>query len=115
MIIEVSAPILSTEGGDKVTLRGQNFGVDLLALSITYANFKYSAVNCELVQPHTTLICESVPGVGFNHTWVITAGGQVCQIGRLVAADRSNTGPYACRLRTRPRKQLIMCDRLYSQ
>lgn len=94
-----SAPqfALATEGQEEIILRGANFGPagtvspDVTAqyhwsllstvqgtLAGASAPKPYDALRCRVPEerPHEELRCVSVPGVGLNHAWVVTVGGQ---------------------------------------
>ena len=78
--------LLETYGGDEVWINGSNLGPDLPVnpLVVTYQNKDlsnlagsvFSAIQCQMVVPHESLRCVTVPGVGFNHTWRVKVGGQ---------------------------------------
>ena len=66
---------LSTHGGEYVLLTGENFGpVFEPTLFATYSRFMSE---CDVVEPHTAVRCITAPGIGQNHTWQVSVGGQV--------------------------------------
>ena len=71
---------LDTEGKDIAILKGENFGPDWpfdLPIVVTYgASLEFGAINCKFDKPHVRLRCETVPGVGKDHSWEISVGSQ---------------------------------------
>lgn len=75
---------LSTRGKQAVLLRGLNFGPSGLAgLVVTYGPLgeqgrRYTARNCsvDVAAPHVAVVCTTISGVGANHVWRVTVGGQ---------------------------------------
>ncbi len=76
----IAPPVMSTTGGEAVTLIGFNFGPTGTAVSLTYrdaqGNASYAASNCLVTQPHTTIRCVTVAGVGRDLTWTLVIGQQ---------------------------------------
>ena len=81
--LELSAPRLSTAGGDNFTLHGHDFGVrsdriDHVACGERAAGgVKLFALRCEIVAPNVAVRCVSPPGVGVNVPCWISVGGQM--------------------------------------
>ena len=67
----------SGSGADAVTISGSNFGedVDLIAVTFGATGVEYAAVNCTLAVAHSELACLVGPGIGANHSWIVTVGG----------------------------------------
>ena len=85
-------PQLSTAGGEAITFHGSNFGagdgiaagVGVPGLSgavvVAYENedgYAYLMADCAVSTPHVAITCHSAPGVGRDHRFVVTVGGQV--------------------------------------
>jgi hypothetical protein len=81
-IVEVSAALLDTRGGTAVRIDGTNFGYPGNAQTFA-AYFHHSGIICTVSVdtrlPFDTAMCTSLPGVGHNHSWVITTGGQASE------------------------------------
>jgi hypothetical protein len=81
----------NTEGGEEVTLTGDNFGPlgtpveafyrvpqnDIGGKNATLQGSLFQAVGCVLTTPHTEVVCTSAPGVGSGHVWLLRASNQV--------------------------------------
>ena len=73
---------MSTRGGDRVTLEGSNFGPESLPdpIAVEYwlngLETPFTAKDCEVVAAHTEVSCTTAPGIGYNHSWVVTIGAQ---------------------------------------
>ena len=74
----------NTAGGDRVIVTGTNFGVIGTVATVTYGNNQqfqpggqpYTATNCAVTTDHTTIACDTVPGVGIDLFFRVTVGGQ---------------------------------------
>jgi hypothetical protein len=42
----------------------------------TYAGWRYEAANCTVVEPHVTIECVTLEGLGVDLGWSLTVGGQ---------------------------------------
>jgi len=80
-----SQVLLSSKGGDKISLLGSNFGpVGLsVGLSVRYSNPFLADLagvtyqpNCSVVVAHVQINCSTNAGVGFNQTWTMKLGNQ---------------------------------------
>ena len=74
-ITGVTAAVLSTRGGESVTLDGSMFGPPDVPVTAKYGNGRYAAPTCDH-ESQTRVVCTSAEGVGKDHTWVITVDGQ---------------------------------------
>ncbi|KAA0166270.1 hypothetical protein FNF31_01496 [Cafeteria roenbergensis] len=93
-ISRVSQLVLATQGGDEVTLFGDNFGPigtapivaeyhHDLALAVLPDGFApYRGVACQVAvdAPHRRITCRSSPGIGRNHSWRVSVGGQLSAV-----------------------------------
>ncbi|KAA0150008.1 hypothetical protein FNF31_07094 [Cafeteria roenbergensis] len=93
-ISRVSQLVLATQGGDEVTLFGDNFGPigtapivaeyhHDLALAVLPDGFApYRGVACQVAvdAPHRRITCRSSPGIGRNHSWRVLVGGQLSAV-----------------------------------
>ena len=70
-----------TKGGDKVQIRGINFGskhietsVAAYEVSARYENVneKYEATNCKITVPYYEITCDTSPGVGAGMVWSVS-------------------------------------------
>ena len=89
-VTSITAPQLTTAGGEAVRVVGTNFGPGANQFATTTQNTHhivtaeygdnagdglwYKAA-CNVLTPHTTIECTSVPGVGANLKWRVTVGG----------------------------------------
>jgi hypothetical protein len=69
-----SLSLLSTEGGEVLRIRGDNFGpaapqpfVDSVVYGGGLAGVQYRMTNCTFAVPHQELMCVTAPGVGSGH------------------------------------------------
>jgi hypothetical protein len=74
------ATVMQTTGGEIVTVWGQWFGPAGTPVAVSYGSASdlannYSVPNCS-VTDHTTIVCETVAGVGQNLAWTVLVGGQ---------------------------------------
>jgi hypothetical protein len=75
---------LATQGGQRVTLHGSNFGpavapddvMRLGGLGATYANGSLVATGCEVSVEHVAITCVTAPGTGKGHAWAVRVGYQ---------------------------------------
>ncbi len=88
---------LNTHGGQTIVIHGQNFGprTDFID-KITYGpnGRHYRAQNCSILTPSFQIVCDTVPGVGENHVWLVTIRGQT-NILRTDTGDVEPTTSYA--------------------
>ena len=74
------ADLAATAGNQTVVLRGTQFGTRQhnAITSVTYGPStdasKYTATNCEVLEDHTAIRCDTVPGVGSQLRWKVTIG-----------------------------------------
>jgi hypothetical protein len=72
--------VLATSGGEDVHIRGADFGVAGTTVVAEYgaltSNERYSTAKCRVVEDHTVIACESVPGVGAGWHWRVAVSGQ---------------------------------------
>jgi hypothetical protein len=73
---------MSTTGGEKITIQGSNFGptgtpVDAVSYGpLPSANlYSVDATKCQVLT-QALMICDSAPGIGFNHAVKVTVGSQ---------------------------------------
>ena len=84
----ISAPILSTLGGESIVITGTNFGPATSSpsdVSFTYGNgTTLQATGCIVAAEtaHTRLTCSAAPGVGAFLASAITVGGQTTMASR---------------------------------
>jgi hypothetical protein len=81
-------PGLSTDGGDVVNITGTNFGPESTNndITATYENpsgddrylsgHTFEVDSCVVTVAHTRMSCTTTAGVGTNHKWRLTVGGQ---------------------------------------
>jgi hypothetical protein len=80
-ISRLVGPVLSTTGGNTITLTGSNFGPadGTVAVSAIYGSSLvgyYTATGCSVVRSHVNITCTTVVGIGWNLTWIVTVAGQ---------------------------------------
>ena len=98
---------VSTGGGARVCIAGTSLGTPRDIRTVTFFSagdpeHLYVARSCEVSKPNTHLECSMPPGVGTNHTWVVTIGGQPspsdvptpCTTGFKAPVVRSITGTF---------------------
>jgi hypothetical protein len=78
--------LLLAAGSEAVVLNGSNFGPAGIpsSFSVTYANPSLSDFagstfvpdSCSVTVAHTQITCQTVTGVGTNHTWAVLVGNQ---------------------------------------
>jgi hypothetical protein len=68
----------STEGKQTIVITGRYFSTNSFLGKITYgpSGNEYTASNCNVTTPHTTITCTTVPGTGRKLIWSITVGNQ---------------------------------------
>ena len=85
---------MGTAGGTSITITGSNFGpTSSSGIAATYGGSSgtdYSATSCSVSTAHTTITCTSSVGVGADHKWIVTVGGQTSA---LSSATLSYTAP----------------------
>ena len=89
-VTAITAPALTTEGGEVVVVEGTNFGPGHVAVASAELNTFHRvtaeygdnagdgvwyAAACTVATPHTQLECVSAPGVGANLVWRVRVGG----------------------------------------
>mgnify|MGYP005991323017 CR=1 FL=1 len=75
---------LNTEGGQVVTITGANFGPDTYTLPAAPVSYMVPAAgstirfteSCVATQPHTSIRCTTVPGVGSRLRWIVSLAGK---------------------------------------
>jgi hypothetical protein len=73
----VSLAVLSTAGGENVTITGSNFGpVGPVSVILTSAGINYTATSCAVAVAHVTIECVTPAGTGVNYAWMVVVGGQ---------------------------------------
>ncbi len=85
--------MLSTTGGEIITINGTNFGPSSprsYVSSVLYGNDAVGAIylrNCSFVKPHTKLTCLTAPGVGSQLFLQVILAGLFCALlGNLLAS-----------------------------
>jgi cysteine-rich repeat protein len=93
-----------TVGGQDVFVRGENFGFE--DSKIDFVNYRivgfdrevrFEAANCFIVEPHSMLKCQTVPGAGKILEWMVSVASQpsvdpVTGYGRPVVETVSSSG-----------------------
>lgn len=80
VITGVTAPALSTAGGEPVVLTGLNFGPLGTAIDAWYGLEPYTAQDCSVTVAHTTITCTSVAGKGSNLHWEVSVALQLSEL-----------------------------------
>jgi hypothetical protein len=109
VIERVSQNVLATQGGDFITLFGKNFGpIGTAGIVAEYHKFlrpslggmpegvkPYVAVACkvDIDAPHRRVVCSAAPGIGREHSWRITVGGQTSSVSESLAELTSQYKP----------------------
>ena len=101
VVDNVAIPNLDTRGGQKVRIRGQNFGVpsyrfagcfgsprvdELANVGASYGRVRdssksawhqkiYTAGSCKVTEDHVEITCNTVDGTGKGHHWTLMVGG----------------------------------------
>ena len=71
----------ATDGGEMIYLNGDYFGVqgqapDPIVLNYGRQNFHTFTTTCTVMITQTVLSCPTIPGAGFNFSYVVTVDGQ---------------------------------------
>jgi hypothetical protein len=91
--VVLALPTLSqfvTSGGEEVLIRGDEFGpADNNPVQVSYGvnGTEYTAADCAVHVPYTTLRCVTLPGVGRDHVWRVVVGLQQATVNTSVLSS----------------------------
>lgn len=90
ILIVQNAQALSTSGNEEVRLLGSNFGPfiqnggaaasDIVVRYGDAPGLQYTALSCQVITPHSEMMCLSAEGVGRGHSWQVTIDDQISPV-----------------------------------